>query len=130
MSFPRLKSKVKGLHVIMIQDLHKESIHPAQKGDVAMSIGEAGEMLTHLSDAWSLRDLGRKIYVEYKFKNFKKALEFVNKLGVIADDAMHHPDISLGWGYVRLEIQTHSIGGLHQADFVLAAKADQIYKDI
>ncbi len=60
----------------------------------------------------------------YKFRNFQTALDFVNRIGAVAEREGHHPDIFLAWGRVRLEIWTHKIGGLSEADFVLAAKAD------
>jgi 4a-hydroxytetrahydrobiopterin dehydratase len=63
---------------------------------------------------------------EFKFKNFAKALEFTNKIGAISEAENHHPDIKLGWGYVSILIQTHKIAGLHENDFILAAKIDKV----
>ncbi|MGD8430181.1 MAG: 4a-hydroxytetrahydrobiopterin dehydratase, partial [Ectothiorhodospiraceae bacterium] len=60
----------------------------------------------------------------YKFKNFAQALEFVNKVGELAEGEGHHPEVSFGWGHAEVEIWTHKIGGLHQNDFILAAKID------
>lgn len=111
-------------------NLCEMDISPAKKGDVALDSSNAKDLLESLSDHWILIDGFTKIHAEYKFKNFKKALGFVNELGAIADAARHHPDIRLGWGYVHLDIQTHSIGGLHQADFILAAKADKIFSGL
>lgn len=122
------KVKLKGISNML--NLCEMDISPAKKGDVALDSASAKGLLESLSGYWSLIDGITKIHAEYKFKNFKKALDFVNELGAIADAAMHHPDIKLGWGYVHLDIQTHSIGGLHQADFVLAAKADKIFSGL
>lgn len=110
--------------------LHEQDIKPASKDELPLDGSAAKAMLQDLSESWSLIEDASKIHAEYKFKNFKKALAFVNELGAVADKAMHHPDIKLGWGYAHLDIQTHSIGGLHQADFVLAAKADEMYKQL
>lgn len=110
-------------------NLSEMKIVPAKKGDSPLNKDDAQVFLDKLSDNWSFLDQATKIHAEYKFKNFKKALLFVNELGAIADAAMHHPDIKLGWGYVHLDVQTHSIGGLHQADFVLAAKIDVLYQN-
>ena len=60
----------------------------------------------------------------YKFSNFADALGFVNRIGQIAEAEGHHPDITFGWGYARVEIYTHAIGGLSESDFILAAKID------
>lgn len=59
---------------------------------------------------------------EFTFKNFKEALAFVNKVGAIAEEEGHHPDIFLTWGKVKITLYTHKIGGLTESDFILAAK--------
>ena len=58
------------------------------------------------------------------FGNFREALDFTNKVGEMAEDQGHHPDIFLTWGKVRLTIWTHKIDGLSESDFIFAAKAD------
>jgi len=62
---------------------------------------------------------------EYQFSNFRKALDFTNKVGEMAEIQNHHPDIHLAWGKVKLTIWTHKIDGLTESDFIFAAKADQ-----
>ena len=56
-----------------------------------------------------------------------EALDFTNKVGELAENQGHHPDIYLAWGKVKLTIWTHKVGGLTESDFVLAAKADQLF---
>lgn len=63
---------------------------------------------------------------EYRFRNFREALDFTDRVGELAEEQGHHPDIHLAWGSVRLEIWTHKIDGLHESDFVFAAKADRL----
>lgn len=63
---------------------------------------------------------------EFKFKNFKQALAFVNRVGELAEDQGHHPDIYLAWGLVRITIWTHAVDGLTESDFVLAAKIEML----
>jgi 4a-hydroxytetrahydrobiopterin dehydratase len=63
----------------------------------------------------------------YNFPDFVKALGFVNKIGAIAEEQGHHPDIYLTWGKVRVDIWTHKIDGLTESDFVLAAKCDRAF---
>ncbi|MGB8510178.1 MAG: 4a-hydroxytetrahydrobiopterin dehydratase [Pyrinomonadaceae bacterium] len=60
----------------------------------------------------------------YAFTNFRDALDFVNRVGRLAEAEGHHPDITFGWAYARLEIHTHAIDGLSESDFILAAKID------
>ena len=61
----------------------------------------------------------------FVFKNFLESLDFVNKVGKIAENEGHHPDFSFGWGYVKINISTHAIEGLSENDFILAAKIDE-----
>jgi 4a-hydroxytetrahydrobiopterin dehydratase len=61
---------------------------------------------------------------EYKFANFAEALDFINRIGAVAEAEGHHPDLSFGWGYARVRIYTHAIDGLSESDFILAAKID------
>ncbi len=65
---------------------------------------------------------------EYKFKDFKTALEFVNKVGEVAEHEGHHPDIYFTWGKAKINIFTHAIDGLSTSDFILAAKIDKAGK--
>ena len=62
------------------------------------------------------------------FENFRKALDFTIKIGELAENQNHHPDIYLAWGKVKLKIWTHKIDGLTESDFVFAAKADKELK--
>ncbi len=63
---------------------------------------------------------------EFKFKDFKRALEFVNKVGELAEEANHHPDIELGWGRVKVSLTTHSEGKVTDKDLNLAAEIDKL----
>ena len=62
----------------------------------------------------------------YKFLDFRSALAFVNRVGEVAEQQGHHPDILLGWGKVEITTWTHAVDGLTESDFILAAKIDQI----
>jgi 4a-hydroxytetrahydrobiopterin dehydratase len=63
----------------------------------------------------------------FLFADFKTALDFVNRVGAVAEQEGHHPDLCLGWGKVDVQIYTHKIRGLTESDFVMAAKIDQVY---
>jgi 4a-hydroxytetrahydrobiopterin dehydratase len=75
---------------------------------------------------WTLVDAGIKIHRKYSFGDFVSSLEFVNKLGALAEAEGHHPDISFGWGYAEIVFFTHAIGGLHENDFIMAAKTNEL----
>jgi 4a-hydroxytetrahydrobiopterin dehydratase len=79
-------------------------------------------------EGWSLvsGESGNRIEKEYRFPDFVKALAFVNRLGEVAEAEGHHPDVFLTWGKVKINLWTHSIGGLSENDFILAAKADAV----
>jgi 4a-hydroxytetrahydrobiopterin dehydratase len=80
-------------------------------------------------NGWDVKKDEEKNYYlikEFMFKNFAESQNFVNKIGNIAENAGHHPDISFGWGYCKIKIFTHAIKGLAESDFILAAKIDEI----
>jgi len=68
-----------------------------------------------------------KISKNFKFKNFKEALEFVDKVGGIAESEGHHPNIDFGWGKAEIILYTHAVSGLSENDFILASKIDKIH---
>ena len=81
-------------------------------------------------DGWDVKENEKQIYFlekNFKFKNFIKSQNFINKVGEISEKENHHPDISFGWGYAKIIITTHAIEGLSENDFILAAKIDQIF---
>jgi 4a-hydroxytetrahydrobiopterin dehydratase len=75
---------------------------------------------------WSLLDEGSRIERRFKFKNFAGAFAFVTRAAELAEAEGHHPDISFGWGYASVSLLTHKIKGLHENDFIMAAKLDRI----
>ena len=74
---------------------------------------------------WTLAN-GHHLEKEYRFKDFRDALGFVNRLGEAAEEAGHHPDVFLTWGKVKVTLWTHSVGGLTEDDFDLAESADRV----
>jgi 4a-hydroxytetrahydrobiopterin dehydratase len=69
---------------------------------------------------------GHHITREFKFSDFRKALDFVNKVGALAEEQGHHPDIFLTWGQATVTLWTHKIDGLTESDFIMAAKIDRV----
>lgn len=96
------------------------------KGDVPPLKGkDLAQMTPQLSGGWQVVD-EHHLEKEYKFQNFRDALDFTNKVGALAEAQGHHPDIYLAWGKVKLTIWTHKINGLTESDFVFAAKVDRL----
>jgi len=87
----------------------------------------AEAFLAEVSD-WKLIDNALKIQRNYAFDNFVGALAFTNRLGELSEAENHHPDIALGWGYCTVTFYTHKINGLHENDFIMAAKSSKIYQ--
>jgi 4a-hydroxytetrahydrobiopterin dehydratase len=88
-----------------------------------LSDEEVAESLEKL-DSWEYEDTF--LLKEYEFENFAQALEFVNKVGALAEEADHHPDISFGWGYAEIALTTHDVEGVTEHDFALAEKIDNL----
>lgn len=83
------------------------------------------DLLGQLNSDWQVVD-EHHLEKTFKFKDFRQALEFVNRVGTIAEEEGHHPDFFLTWGKVGLTVMTHKVDGLTENDFILAAKADQV----
>lgn len=107
----------------MTESLTGKVCTPCQGGTPPLSAAEA-EIFRSETPKWDLTDSATHIRRSFSFDNFVGALDFVNKVGALAEEEGHHPDIALGWGYVDISIHTHKINGLHENDFILAAKID------
>ena len=90
-----------------------------------MTPEEAREFLAG-APQWSLRENGTRLSRRFEFRDFLQAMEFVNRVARIAEEEGHHPDIAIHWNKVDLLLWTHKIGGLHENDFILAAKIDRL----
>jgi len=107
-----------------MSDLANQSCVPSRPGTPALH-GEALHALEkRLGHDWKVVE-GPRLEKTFKFPNFVDALAFVNRVGEVAEQEGHHPDVELGWGRVKIILWTHSIGGLSESDFVLAAKAEK-----
>ena len=109
-------------------DLSEKKCIPCEGGIPSFDLSEIHKYLKKV-DGWEVKTDDNKAYYlikNFKFEDFKKSQEFVNKIGDLAEVEGHHPDIWFGWGYAKIKIFTHAIKGLHESDFVLAAKIDKI----
>jgi len=113
---------------IFMTDLADKKCIPCEGGIPSFNITEIHKYLK-MVDGWKVEKDDSEIYYllkEFKFKNFLESQAFINKVSEIAETEGHHPDIIFGWGYAKVKIYTHAIKGLHESDFVLAAKVDKI----
>ena len=111
-----------------MSDLVNKKCIPCKGGIPGFDVTQIQKYIK-MVDGWEVKADESKIYYlikEFKFKNFLESQNFVNKVSVVAEKEGHHPDIWFGWGYAKIKIFTHAIKGLHENDFILAAKIDQV----
>jgi 4a-hydroxytetrahydrobiopterin dehydratase len=110
----------------MNEELSLKKCVPCEGGTPAMTAQETAQFISKVM-GWELVE-NIKIKKEFKFKDFKESLNFVNKVGGLAEEEGHHPNITIIFNKVRIILSTHAIGGLSQNDFIMAAKIDRINK--
>lgn len=108
----------------MPRDLASMECVPCKGGIPPLTREEIEPYLADLDNGWRVVD-DHHLEKEFRFRNFRQALEATNRVGELAEEVGHHPDIELAWGRVKVTVWTHKIDGLHEADFVFAAKADR-----
>ncbi|MGB7915630.1 MAG: 4a-hydroxytetrahydrobiopterin dehydratase, partial [Rhodomicrobium sp.] len=94
---------------------------PCRGGIPPLTPQEAERFHPHVPQ-WEVRDEARRIERTFRFRSFREALGLVQQVGEFAEAEGHHPDIRFGWGYVTVAMQTKKIKGLHENDFIMAAK--------
>jgi 4a-hydroxytetrahydrobiopterin dehydratase len=106
--------------------LAKKKCIPCEGGVEPLALSHATELKKELHEDWMLIDDAHLLVREFRCKDFAEAMNFANKVAVIAEEENHHPDLNIAWGSVGVELSTHAIHGLSENDFILAAKIDQI----
>ena len=110
----------------MTEQLADKQCVPCRGGVPALKGAEL-EQLHKSVPAWTVvRE--HHLEREFRFPDFKQALEFVNRVGAVAEEQGHHPDILLAWGKAGITIWTHKVDGLTESDFIMAAKIDRLNK--
>jgi len=109
-------------------DLASKSCVPCRGGIPPLTAEKARE-LARDTPQWRLEENATRLTRRFEFEDFKKAIEFVNRVAEVAEQEGHHPDIAIHWNQVDLTLWTHKIGGLHQNDFILAAKIDRLLEE-
>jgi 4a-hydroxytetrahydrobiopterin dehydratase len=107
-------------------DLASRNCEPCRSGAQPLKGKALAELATQIDPAWAVVE-EHHLRREFRFKNFAQALAFANRVGALAEEQAHHPDIEFGWGRAAVEIWTHKIGGLLEADFIFAAKCDRLF---
>ena len=111
-----------------MSDLFDKKCKPCEGGVLPFDITEIHKYQRKV-DGWDIVQNKDQIYTlekKFIFKNFLDSQNFINEVGKISEIEGHHPDISFGWGYAKINITTHAIEGLSENDFILAAKIDKI----
>ena len=112
-----------------MSDFSKKKCVPCENGIIPFDVSEIHKYQKKV-DGWDVKEnKKKKFFLEknFTFENFSNSQNFINKVGKIAEEEGHHPDISFGWGYAKIMITTHAIEGLSENDFILAAKIDLIF---
>ena len=96
------------------------------RGEVpALGEDEARKLITEIP-GWTLEQGGTSIRRDFRFRNFAAAMRFAWQVGQLSEAEGHHPDLSIGWGYCSVVFRTHSIHGLQENDFIMAAKVNRL----
>ena len=116
----------------MSQALHERHCVPCEGGTPPLTGEQIRPLLTQLGRDWALEDAvdHEQLWREYRTRDFRSAVDFVNALTPIAETEGHHPDLLVGWGRVRVMLWTHAAGGLTENDFVLAARIQQLADEL
>ncbi len=109
----------------MAENIAQKTCTPCRGGIPPLTEKEAGGYLSQ-TPGWKLLEAGHLIRRKFKFADFREALTFIDGVGRLAEEEGHHPDICFGWGYAEISLQTHKIRGLHENDFIMAAKINQL----
>jgi 4a-hydroxytetrahydrobiopterin dehydratase len=113
----------------MIMDSLAEKTCTPCRGGVPPLNQEEAERISAQAPDWQILDDAHRIERRFSFRDFRSALNFVQKVGEIAENEGHHPDVNFGWGYATISLQTKKIKGLHENDFIMATKIDRVFAE-
>ncbi len=109
-----------------MKDLSERRCVPCEGGVPPLTSAQASALRKKLHDDWKISDDSKSLTRSLKFKDFYRAMSFVNALAHIANTEDHHPDLRVGYNYCDVTFTTHAIGGLSENDFICAAKLDRL----
>lgn len=110
--------------IIARNELAAKECIPCHGGTPPLEPQRIDELIKNIG-GWQVLEQ-KRISKTFKFKDFASALHFVDRVGELADQQDHHPDVYLSWGKARIEFTTHAIDGLSENDFIMAAKVDEL----
>jgi len=96
------------------------------RGGIPPLTADEATVLHQQTPDWELADDAHRLRRTFRLANFRAALDFVTRVGELAETEGHHPEITFGWGFATVSLQTKKIKGLHENDFIMAAKIDRI----
>ena len=99
------------------------------RGGIATLTPEEARAYAAATPAWSLEEQATRLHRRFEFEDFRAAIAFVDRVADLAEEQGHHPDIAIHWNKVDLVLWTHKIGGLHENDFIVAARIDRLLKE-
>lgn len=111
-----------------MENLASRGCVPCRGGVPALTATEA-QALAARTPGWSLAEGARRLQRSFEFRDFLEAMKFVNRVAEVAEQEGHHPDFAIHWNKVELTLWTHKIGGLHENDFILAAKVNRLLEE-
>lgn len=117
-----------------MESLAERQCSPCRGAVPPLTREQLAPLVAEIDEAWDVRDVPDErrgsvmmLKREYGFKNFKDAMAFAGRVGDLAEEQQHHPDMHVAWGKVGVDIWTHKIGGLTESDVIFAAKCDVLY---
>ena len=108
----------------MAEELHRRAPFERRAGSPPLTEEEAAGLDGQVDPAW--RREGSTLRRRFEFGTFSQAFAFATRLALLAEKHGHHPDLSVGWGYVEAAFTTHSVGGLTENDYIMAARIDRL----
>jgi 4a-hydroxytetrahydrobiopterin dehydratase len=108
--------------------LAKKRCVPCEEGGDPLTPLQAQALMKEIDSEWMLIDDAHLLARSFKFKDFTATMKFVNKVAAIAEEEGHHPDMSISYNTLGIELTTHAMEGLSENDFIIAAKIDKIKK--
>ena len=110
----------------MVDNIVQKTCVPCKGGIPPLTREEASRYMPQ-TPGWEMSAESQQISRSFKLANFRDTLAFVEKVGALAEEERHHPEICFGWGHATVTLQTRKIRGLHENDFIMAAKINRIF---
>ena len=111
-----------------MEGLAEKRCVPCRGGITPLTEPEA-RALSAGAPGWRLEEGATRLHRRFEFRDFLEAMKFVNRVADVAEQEGHHPDIAIHWNVVDLTLWTHTIGGLHENDFIVAAKVNRLLEE-